>query len=69
MSVGKIILNLEKRLSRLEMANDKLAEAYEQNEDTDGAEQFQTTLDEDSELVDGIIDKMSQLKILKEELE
>ena len=51
------------------MANDKLAEAYEQNEDTDGAEQFQTTLDEDSELVDGIIDKMSQLKILKEELE
>ena len=68
MSVGKII-NLEKRLSRLEMANDKLAEAYEQNEDTDGAEQFQTTLDEDSELVDGIIDKMSQLKILKEELE
>ena len=69
MSVGKIILNLERRLSRLEMANDKLAEAYEQNEDTDGAEQFQTALDEDSELVDCIIDKMSQLKILKEELE
>ena len=69
MSIGKIILNLEKKLSRLEIANERLAEAYEQNEDTAGAEQFQATLDKDSELVDGIIDKMSQLKILKEELE
>ena len=69
MSVGKITLNLEKKLSRLEIASEKLAEAYGQSEDAVAAEQFQTILDEDSELVDGIIDKISQLKILKEELE
>ena len=62
-------MNLKKKLSRLEIANEKLAEAYGQSEDAVAAEQFQTVLDEDSELVDGIIDKISQLKILKEELE
>lgn len=54
---------------RLETANDKLAEAYDQAEDTDAAEQFQTTLDEDSELIDNTITNISQLKLLKEESE
>ena len=57
------------KLSRLELANEKLSEAYEQANDTEGAEQFQLTLDEESEVIDGVIDKVSQLKILKEELE
>ena len=38
MSVGKITLNLEKKLSRLEIANEKLAEAYGQSEDAVAAE-------------------------------
>ena len=55
LSIGKVLLNLETKLVRLETANDKLAEAYDQAEDTDAAEQFQTTLDEDSELIDNTI--------------
>ena len=35
----------------------------------EGAEQFQLTLDEESEVIDGVIDKLSQLKVLKTELE
>ena len=69
LSIGKVLLNLEMKLSRLELANEKLSEAYEQANDTEGAEQFQLTLDEESEVIDGVIDKVSQLKILKEELE
>ena len=53
--IGKVLLNLETKLVRLETANDKLAEAYEQAEDTDAAEQFQTTLDEDSDLIENTI--------------
>ena len=68
MSIGKSLLNLETKLSRLEIANEKLADAYDHNEDPVPAEQFQAVLDKDSELTDGIIDKISQLKILKEEL-
>ena len=56
-----ILLNLETKLARLEIANDKLAEAYEQNNDNEGAKQFQTILDEESEMINGI-DKVSQLK-------
>ena len=67
--IGKILMNLETKLSRLESTNDKLIEAYEQSNDIEGAEQFQGILDEDSEIIDGIIDKVSQLKVLKGELE
>ena len=69
LSIGKVLLNLETKLVRLETTNDKLAEAYEQAEDTDAAEQFQTTLDKDSELVENTITNTSQLKLLKEESE
>ena len=69
LAIGKVLLNLETKLSRLELANEKLNEAYEQNSDLEGAEQFQLILDEESEVIDGVIDKVSQLKVLKEELE
>ena len=69
LNIGKVLLSLEMKLSRLELANEKLSEAYEQANDTEGAEQFQLTFDEESEIIDGVIDKVSQLKILKEELE
>lgn len=69
LSIGKVLLNLETKLVRLETANDKLAEAYEQAEDTEAAEQFQSTLDEESELIDNTITNISQLKLLKEESE
>jgi len=52
LSIGKVILNLETKLARLEMANEKLMDALEQNEDTTLAEEFQDTLDEDAELTD-----------------
>jgi len=67
--IGKMLLNLETKLARLENANDKLAEAYEQNNGNEGAEQFQTVLDEESEMIGGIIDKVSQLEVLQIELE
>ena len=35
----------------------------------EGAEQFQFTLDKESEVIKGMIDKLSQLKVLKAELE
>ena len=69
LSIGKVLLNLETKLMRLETANDKLAEAYKQVGETEAAEQFQTTLDEESELIDDTITKILRLKLLKEELE
>ena len=69
LSIGKVILNLETKLARLETANEKLIDVLEQNEDTTSTEEFQYTLDEDAELTDGVIDKLSQLKLLKEEVE
>ena len=69
LSIGKVILNLETKLARLETANEKLIDALEQNEDTTSTEEFQYTLDEDAELTDEVIDKLSQLKLLKEEVE
>jgi len=68
-SIGKVLLNLETKLTRLETANEKLVEAYEQAEDTEAAKQFHTTLDQESELIDDIISKISQLKLMKEETE
>ena len=64
-----MLLNLKTKLSRLESANDKLIEVYEQNNDNEGAEQFQSVLDEESEITVGIIDKVSQLKVLRGKLE
>lgn len=64
--IGKVLLNLETKLVRPESANDKLAEAYEQNNDNEGAE---TVLDEEGEMIGGIIDKVPQLKVLQGELE
>ena len=52
----------------METANSKLAEALEQEENTEVIEQFQTTLDE-SELIEDTIGKISQLKIIKEEID
>ena len=69
LSIGKVLLNLEAKLTRLEAVNDKLAEVFEQGQDVQAAEQFQTVLDEESELIDDTITKISQLKLLKEELE
>ena len=69
MGVGKVILNLETKLSRLEIANDKLREAYDNGNNVEVAAEFHTTLDEDSEFMDNIIRKVSQLKTLKQEVE
>ena len=67
--VGKAILNLETKLSRLETADDKLMDAFDAESDAEAASEFQTALDEDSELMDNVINKVSQLKTLKEEIE
>ena len=66
MLVGKVLLNLETKLARLEATNEKLMEAYDQGNDAEAAEQFQNVLDEDTELTKVIIDKISQLKVFKE---
>ena len=67
--VGKVTLNLETKLTRLEVANDKLADAYEAAGNTESARQFETVLEEDGEFIDNIIGRVSQLRTLKEELE
>ena len=51
------------------MANDKLADAYEAGGDNESARQLEAMLDEDSEFIDNIIGKVSQLRSMKEELE
>ena len=69
LTIGKVILNLETKLARLEVANDRLMDAYDSGNDSEAATEFHTTLEEDSELMDNIIGKISQLKTLKEEVE
>ena len=69
LSISKVILNLETKLACLETANEKLIDALEQSEETTSTEEFQFTLDDDAELTDEVIDKLSQLKLLKEEVE
>ena len=69
LTIGKVILNLETKLARLEVANDRLMDAYDSGNDSEAATEFHTTLEEDSELMDNIISKISQLKTLKEEVE
>ena len=36
--LGKVLMNLEVKLGRLETANEKLIDVYEQNEDSEGTE-------------------------------
>ena len=48
MVIGKVLINLETKLARLENVNEKLTEAYEQIGEMETIEQFQTTLDEKS---------------------
>ena len=67
--VGKTTLDLEMKLKRLETANEKLADAYEAGGHAESAKQFESVLEEDGELIDNIIGKVSQLRALKEELE
>ena len=69
MAVGKVLLSLEVKLSRLESANKKLTDAFEQSNDMEGAEQFQQVLDEEADLIDSVLTKTSELKVLKDELE
>ena len=56
------------RPSKLEAANEKLTDAFEQVNDTEGAEQFQQVLDEDAELIDTVLSRISELKGMKKEL-
>ena len=69
LATGKILLNLETKLSRVESANEKIIEACDSNNDTTSAEQFQKELDEDAELMDAVLSRTSELKVMKEELE
>lgn len=43
--IGKVLLNLETKLGRLEAINEKLVDAYDQGNDPEAAEQFQAVLD------------------------
>ena len=43
----------------------RLTEALEQEENTEAVEQFQSTLDEESKLIEDTVGKISQLKIMK----
>ena len=67
--VGKVLINLDAKLSRLESANEKVIEELEQNDEPESSEQFQGVLDEEAELIDGVVSRISELKILKGELE
>ena len=67
LATGKILLNLETKLSRVESANEKIIEACDSNNDTTSAEQFQKELDEDAELMDAVLSRTSELKVMKEE--
>lgn len=69
LATGKVLLNLERKFSGLESANDKLADAYNQDNYADGAEQFQQTSDKDAELMDNVVSRISELKMMKEEPE
>jgi len=51
------------------VASEKLADALEESVHASLREEFQSTLDEDAEFIDNIIDKLSELKVVKEEVE
>jgi len=65
----KSILSLETKLTRLETANDKLMDAYEEQSNPEASAEIQSTLEQGSEFIDNVIDKVSQLEVLKEEVE
>ena len=69
MLVGKVLMNLEVKLGQLEAANEKLNDAFEQSKDTEGADSFQVVLDEEAEFINGILTKISELKVIKVEVE
>ena len=69
MLVGKVLMNLEVKLGRLEAANEKLNDVFEQNKDTEGTDSFQVVLDEEAEFIDGVLTKISELKVIKVEVE
>ena len=52
-SISTVILYHKTNLACLEAANEKLADALEQSEDTSSAVEFQSTLDADGEFTDG----------------
>ena len=52
LATGKVLLNLEAKFTRVESAKDKVIDTFEQNNGTDGAEQFQH---EDAELMDNVV--------------
>jgi len=70
LSIGKVVLDLQfkqMKLTQLEAANAKLIEALEHSEDSEATEQFKNTLHEESEMIDDVISKILQLKVMKEE--
>ena len=69
LATGMILINLETKRSRVELPNEKVIEACESNNDTTSAEQFQKELDEDTESMDIVFSRTSELKVMKEELE
>ena len=62
-------MNLEVKLGWLEAANKKLNNAFEQSKDTEGANQFQVVLDEEAEFINNVLTKISELKVIKVEVE
>ena len=69
LSIGKLILSLETKLAQLEMANDKLMDAYDEEINSEASAEFQSVLEQDNKFMDNVIDKVSELKVLKEEVE
>lgn len=57
--IGKVLLNLETKLSRLESANEKLNKVYKQSHNEEGAGQFQLMLNEEVEFIDGVFDSVT----------
>lgn len=47
-----ILITVPQKLTELKTTNNKLTELYEQAENTEATEQFQTTLDQESEFID-----------------
>ena len=62
-------MNLEVKLGRLKAANKKLNNAFEQSKDTESANSFQVVLDEEAEFINGVLTKISELKVIKVEVE
>ena len=70
LSIGKSILSLETKLTRLETANYKLMDAYEEESNPEASAEFQSTLEQDSEFMGNVINKLRypNLKCLRRRL-